>query len=467
MEYPSRAIKSTTENIQSGKNERPILKYPQKSIPLPAINSKFMKHKIILGIGILMLIACPANAKKASDASKEKAPPNVTILADSIGDGNLIITPTAQPTTGAEQTALIKNLVKQKRIGLIANQTSTSDGGAHLLDVLLREGCNIKKVFAPEHGLRGTDDAGARVKTAVDAPTGIPVISLYGKNTKPSAAQLSDIDVILFDLQDVGARFYTYISTMHYAMEACAENDREFIVLDRPNPNDHIDGPVRADGYASFVGVDPIPVLHGLTVGELARMINGEGWIRTGKNSCRLTVVPLQNWRHGQPYSLPVKPSPNLPNDTAVRLYPSLCFFEGTNISVGRGTSFPFQALGNPDKRYGSFTFTPQPVKGMDRNPVHKGKTCYGTDLRGTDTSHLANGLSLRFVIDFFEKSGRNEHAFFSSPVWFDLLAGTDQLRRQIINGLSEEEIRASWQPGLEAYKKTRKKYLLYDDCDR
>jgi uncharacterized protein YbbC (DUF1343 family) len=322
----------------------------------------------------------------------------------------------------------------------------------------------VKKVLAPEHGFRGTEEAGANVKNSIDGRTGLPVVSIYGKNNRPTFSQLSDIDAVIFDIQDVGVRFYTYISTLHYAMEACAKNGKDFIVLDRPNPNDYIDGPVRAKGFSSFVGVDPIPVLHGLTVGELARMINGEGWLSTGRNSCRLTVVPMKNWRHGQPYRLPVKPSPNLPNDVSVRLYPSLCLFEGTNISVGRGTHFPFQVLGNPDRKYGSFIFMPQPLAGMDTNPMHKGKTCYGVDLRN---SPFKGGLSLQFLISFFEKSGRDGKTFFARPDWFDLLAGTDMLRRQITEGLSEEKIRASWRPELDAYKKTRKKYLLYDDFYR
>ncbi|MDR0743278.1 MAG: DUF1343 domain-containing protein [Tannerella sp.] len=366
--------------------------------------------------------------------------------------------------TGAEQTDRIKDLVKNKRIGLIMNQTSILPGGVHLLDALLDKGWKIKKVFAPEHGFRGTDDAGADINNSVDSKTGIPVVSVYGKNNKPTAEQLADIDVIIFDIQDVGTRFYTYISTLHYAMESCAENDKEFIVLDRPNPNDYVDGPVRKKGFSSFVGVDPVPVLHGLTVGELAQMINGEGWIATGKNSCRLHVVSMKNWRHGQPYSLPVKPSPNLPNDMSVKLYPSLCFFEGTNISVGRGTPFPFQALGNPDKKYGSFTFTPQPVEGMDMNPLYKGKLCFGEDLRNEP---FEGGLSLRFVIRFFEKSGHNEKEFFSRADWFDLLAGSDSLRKQIVKGCSEKEIRESWKTDLDAYRKIRKKYLLYDDYDK
>lgn len=362
---------------------------------------------------------------------------------------------------GADRMDAIKNLVKNKRTGLIANQTSVLNNGTHLLDALLKEGITVRKVFAPEHGFRGTDDAGAHIKNSKDSKTGIPVVSIYGNNKKPTAAQLSDIDVLIFDIQDVGTRFYTYISTMHYAMEACAENGVEFIVLDRPNPNDYVDGPVRQKGFSSFVGVDPIPVLHGLTVGELARMIDGEGWTTAGKNSCKLHVVPMKNWSHGQAYRLPVKPSPNLPNHLSIRLYPSLCFFEGTNISVGRGTTYPFQVLGSPDKKYGLFTFTPQPIKGMDTNPMFKGQACYGADLRNTD---FEGGLSLHFILEFFNKSGSDEKAFFARPEWFDLLAGTDALRRQITEEYSEEDIRRSWQNDLNEYKKIRSKYLLYED---
>jgi uncharacterized protein YbbC (DUF1343 family) len=362
---------------------------------------------------------------------------------------------------GADRLDVIQKHVGKKRAGLIANQTSMLSNGAHLLDALVKEGVQIQKVFAPEHGFRGTDDAGAHVRNETDTKTGIPIVSVYGKNNKPTKEQLSDIEVLIFDIQDVGTRFYTYISTLHYAMEACAENGVELIVLDRPNPNDYVDGPVRKEGFSSFVGVDPVPVLHGLTVGELARMINGEGWIASGKNSCRVTVVPMKNWSHGDPYVLPVKPSPNLPNDVSVRLYPSICFFEGTTISVGRGTTFPFQVLGAPDRKYGTFTFTPQPVKGMDSNPMHKGMTCYGEDLRDVP---FEGGLSLRFVLDFYKRSGYNEKEFFARPNWFDLLAGTDKLRKQIIDRLSETEIRKSWQEELNAYQKIRRKYLLYDD---
>ena len=392
---------------------------------------------------LLLSLPCSSSAPAAPPAARKAAAMPCEIIV------------------GAEQIDVIKTLVKEKRAGLIVNQTSVSNGGMLLPDALLEAGITVKKIFAPEHGFRGTDDAGAAVENCTDALTGIPIVSLYGKNFRPTSAHLADIDVLIFDIQDVGARFYTYISTLHYAMEACAGEGKEFIVLDRPNPNDYVDGPVRRKEFASFVGVDPIPVLHGLTTGELARMINGEGWLSTGRNSCRLTVVPMKGWRHGMACSLPVKPSPNLPNDVAVRLYPSLCFFEGTAISVARGTPFPFQALGAPDRRYGRFSFTPQPVKGMDMNPVHRGKTCCGEDLRGASPE---GGLSLSFLIRFFEKSGRNAALFFSRPEWFDLLAGTDQLRQQIIDGLSEEEIRASWQSDLEAYRRLRKKYLLYDD---
>ena len=362
---------------------------------------------------------------------------------------------------GADRIDEIVRLVNKKRVGLIVNQTSILSNGTHLLDTLLKENIQVVKVFAPEHGFRGSEEAGAAVHNDRDSKTGISIISVYGNNNKPAASQLADVDLLIFDIQDVGTRFYTYISTMHYIMEASAENDIEFIVLDRPNPNDYVDGPVRQKGFSSFVGVDPIPQLHGLTVGELACMINGEGWIATGKNSCRLQVVPMINWLHGDPYLLPVKPSPNLPNNRAIRLYPSLCLFEGTSISVGRGTTFPFQALGNPDDRYGTFTFTPKPIRGMDSNPMHNGRVCYGIDLRDND---FDEGLTLRYVLDFYRKSGYNEKEFFKFSNRFDLLAGTDALRLQIINGYSEEEIRNSWQAELNEYKIMRNKYLLYDE---
>ena len=363
---------------------------------------------------------------------------------------------------GAERVDTIELLLKDKQIGLVVNQTSILEKEQkHLLDVLVERGFKVKKVFAPEHGFRGTVDAGEAVKDSRDQKTGIPIVSIYGKNKKPSAEQLRGLDVIVFDIQDVGARFYTYISTMHYVMEACAENNVEFVVLDRPNPNDFVDGPMRKEGFESFVGLDPIPLLHGLTVGELARMINGEGWLKSTPDSCRLHVVKMENWRHGDPYWLPVKPSPNLPNDQAIRLYPSLCFFEATNISVGRGTYFPFQMIGFPDRRYGDFTFTPVSLPGFDANPLQKDKECYGVDLREYP---FEGGLTLRFFLDFYNKSGEGKAFFFSRPHWFDLLAGSKELRFQIVRGLTEDEIRATWKPDLDNYKKLREKYLLYPD---
>ena len=248
---------------------------------------------------------------------------------------------------------------------------------------------------------------------------------------------------------------------MYYVMKACAENNKEMIVLDRPNPCDYVEGPILKPAYRSFVGMLPIPVLHGCTIGELARMINGEGWIAHKKNPCSLKVIPATGWIHGEPYSLPIKPSPNLPNDQSIRLYPSLCFFEGTNISVGRGTYYPFQILGAPDARYGDFTFTPTSLPGFDTKPLHKDKECYGTDLREYP---FTGGLTLKFLLDFYNKAGNDQAFFFTRPQWFDLLAGTKELRFQIVRGLKEDEIRASWQPALNKYKKIRKKYLLYPD---
>ena len=364
---------------------------------------------------------------------------------------------------GAERFDKLKTLLEDKRIGLVVNQTSilNNEIQTHLLDALLENGFQVKEVFAPEHGFRGIADAGEIVKDSKDIKTGIPIVSIYGKQKAPTAEQMADIDAVVFDIQDVGARFYTYISTMHYVMEACAENDKELIVLDRPNPNDYIDGPIRQPGFRSFVGVDPIPLLHGLTVGELASMINGEGWLKTGENSCKLEVVTMLNWKHGDPYWLPVKPSPNLPNDQAVRLYPSLCFFEATSFSVGRGTYHPFQVIGYPDKKFGDFSFTPTSLPGFDTHPIQKDKVCYGINLQEYP---FEGGLTLKFVLYFYDKCGKNASFFFSRAKWFDLLAGTDQLRKQIIAGMNEEEIRETWKEDLDNYKEMRKKYLLYEE---
>lgn len=364
-------------------------------------------------------------------------------------------------TTGAERIEEYLPLLEGKRIGLVVNHTSiVGKSQTHLLDTLLALKVNIKAVFAPEHGFRGEADAGETVKDGKDSRTGTPIVSLYGNSKKPTAQQLQNIDVVIFDIQDVGARFYTYISTMHYVMEACADYDKEVIILDRPNPVDFIDGPVMEPRLSSFVGVHPIPILHGCTVGELALMINGEKWLKNTKEICHLKVIPMKGWKHGQPYSLPIKPSPNLPNDQSIRLYASLCAFESTRISVGRGTTFPFQVLGAPDKKYGTFTFTPRSLPGFDRNPMHKNNTCYGVDLRQVSD---IKGFSLRYVIDFYKKSGEGA-GFFSRARWMDQLMGTSKVRTDIIAGKSEAEIRAGWQSDLNKYKEIRKKYILYSE---
>ena len=367
----------------------------------------------------------------------------------------------AQVRMGAEQMEKLLPLLEGKRIALVVNHTSVvGQTQTHLLDTLLSLKVDVRKVFAPEHGFRGNADAGETVKNGRDTKSGKPILSLYGKNKKPTPAQLEDIDLVLFDIQDVGARFYTYISTMHYVMEACAENKKSFIVTDRPNPCDYIDGPVREASKKSFVGMHPIPVLHGCTVGELAQMINGEGWLKDGLR-CELTVIPVEGWKHGQPYSLPIKPSPNLPNDQSIALYASLCPFEGTSVSVGRGTHTPFQIIGSPDIQAYPYTFTPQALEGFDKNPLHKGKACSGLDLRYIQTP---KGFSLKYVIEFYQayrKAGKADR-FFTRASWFDLLLGTSSVREAIIAEKDETSIRSIWQSSLDNYKIIRQRYLLY-----
>ncbi len=364
----------------------------------------------------------------------------------------------AQPVkTGADRADIYLPLLKDKRVGLVANNTSRK-GVQHLLDFLLAEQVDVKKVFCPEHGFRGTADAGEKVNDQKDPETGLPVISLYGENRKPTQTQLKDLDVIVFDLQDVGVRFYTYISTMHYVMEACSASHIPLIILDRPNPNgDYVAGPVLKPEFRSFVGMEPVPVVYGCTMGELARMVNGEGWLNQGER-CDLIVVPLENYTHQTRYSLPVKPSPNLPNDVSVRLYPSLCFFEATHVSIGRGTMFPFQVIGYPDPKMGKFVFTPESIDGMAKSPVQKGKLCYGEDLRG---SSLDQKFTLSYFFKYYHKFA-NEEDFLSSEKWFNQLAGTDEVLKDIREGKTEEEIEGSWKEDLTKYMHIRKKYLLY-----
>ena len=372
-----------------------------------------------------------------------------------------VLQATAQVKSGADRLEELFPLLENKRISLVVNQTSLVQN-VHLLDTLYNKGVHITQVFAPEHGFRGDADAGEFIKNGKDYRTQVPIISLYGKNKKPQPAQLQQTDI---DIQDVGARFYTYISTMFYVMQACAENNKELIILDRPNPCDYIDGPVLDMKYKSFVGMLPIPVLHGCTIGELAQMINGEGWL--GNNlQCPLKVITIEDWKHGQPYSLPVKPSPNLPNNQAIALYPSLCPFEGTSVSVGRGTDFPFQIIGSPTTKNLKFRFMPHSMKGSDKHPLHQDAYCYGLNL--SSEKNIPKGFSLQYVIQFYNYfQNLTKHAekeFFTRPHWFDLLTGTNQVRLDILKNKTEEQIRSAWQKKLNQYKEIRKKYLLYED---
>ncbi|WP_198540720.1 exo-beta-N-acetylmuramidase NamZ family protein [Capnocytophaga stomatis] len=377
---------------------------------------------------------------------------------------NKAFTPTQETSQeiilGANRMDLYLTLLQNKKVGIVTNQTGivkTQNGKyVHLVDTLLKKDVKVIKVFAPEHGFRGQADAGEVVKDGKDSKTGLPIVSLYGKNKKPTKEQLADLDVVLFDLQDVGVRFYTYISTLHYVMEACAEQQLPVVVLDRPNPNAHyIDGPVLEPEFKSFIGMHPVPVVYAMTIGEYGQMINGEKWLNNNLVA-NLKVIPLANYTHQTPYSLPVKPSPNLPNDVSINLYPSLCFFEGTNISMGRGTSWQFQVYGSPYLENTSFSFTPKPNEG-DKKPMFNGKVCYGEDLRNHPTLSKLNFTWLKKAL---EQSKGVKMPFFTSS--FNKIAGNATLKQQIIDQKSDDEIRKTWQPALDKFKQTRKKYLIY-----
>jgi len=364
-----------------------------------------------------------------------------------------------EPVTGAARFDQYKKLISGKSIAIVANQTSMV-GNSHLVDTLIAKGMNIKVIFAPEHGFRNMADAGETIESGKDAKTGITVTSLYGSHLKPTPEDLAGIDYVIFDIQDVGARFYTYISTLNYILEACAENNVACIVLDRPNPNGfYFDGNILDTAYSSFVGMNPVPIVHGMTVGEYARMLNGEGWLKGGVK-CSLTVIPCLNYTHATYYTLPVRPSPNLPNQNSIYLYPSICFFEGTSLSLGRGTSTPFQVYGSPLLPDRGFSFTPQSVAGA-KNPPLLGEKCYGVDLsRAIETGIVPKPqLNLELIINAYNDFPEKDK-FFTS--YFEKLAGGTTLREQIQKGLTAEQIRESWKPGLEAFGKIRQKYLLY-----
>jgi uncharacterized protein YbbC (DUF1343 family) len=362
-------------------------------------------------------------------------------------------------TTGAENIGDYIELIKGKRIAIVANQTSMV-GRNHLVDTLLSLGIKVNLIFAPEHGFRDLAAAGEIIKDGRDTQTGVSIFSLYGSHLKPTAEVIKGIDVVMYDIQDVGVRFYTYISTLHYVMESCAENKIKFIVLDRPNPNGfYIDGNIPDTSYRSFVCLDPVPIVHGLTVGEYALMLNGEGWLNGGIK-CDLEVIKCKNYTHKTFYDVPVKPSPNLPNQTSIYLYPSLCFFEGTVVSCGRGTPFPFQVFGSPYLHDHGFSFTPERNPGAN-NPLHLGKKCFGTDLRNSIENKIvpSPNLNLEWVIAAYNDYPEKEKFF---TKYFDTLAGGTGLRKQIQNGMTAGEIRASWKKGLEEFGKIREKYLLY-----
>jgi len=353
---------------------------------------------------------------------------------------------------GAERIDKILKTIDNKNIAIVGNQTSVVNQ-VHLVDTLISLNQKIISVFSPEHGFRGVEDAGAKVDNEIDKKTGLPIISLYGKNKKPTSEQLIGIDIIIFDIQDVGARFYTYISTLHYILEACSEKKIKAVILDRPNPNGHyVDGPILEEKYKSFIGMHQIPIVHGMTIGEYASMIVGEKWI---ENNCNLEIIEMINYNRNEYYELPIKPSPNLPNSKSINLYPSLCLFEGTNVSVGRGTKKPFQHFGSPFLKFYSYAFQPKSGPGS-KYPKHENKTCVGKNL---ENYPYLSSINLNWLIESYNQTN-NKEDFFNS--FFDKLAGTDKLRTQIISGLNEKEIRSSWKTGLKEFKKTRTKYLLY-----
>ncbi len=370
-----------------------------------------------------------------------------------------------RPKPGAERVGEYLPILKGKKIAAVVNHTSMI-GGTHLVDSLIKSGVNLVKIFAPEHGFRGTASDGEQIKDGKDQKTGLPIISLYGKNKKPSPAHLEGVELVVFDIQDVGARFYTFISTLSYVMEACAEQSIPVLVLDRPNPNGHfVDGPVLKNEFASFVGLHEVPVVYGMTIGEYARMVNGEGWLSNGIKS-QLEVIPCQNYDHNTRYEVLVKPSPNLPNLRAILLYPSLCFFEGTVVSIGRGTDKQFQVIGAPKATNGEFKFTPKPMEGAV-DPPQKGKECRGFDLSGlsVDSLFAQRRIDLQYLMEFY-RNYPDKDGFFLKTAHFDALAGSNELKQQIIAGKTEKEIRAGWETGIKQFKEIRKKYLLYYDFE-
>lgn len=412
---------------------------------------------------LIALSACGQGPKSLEQETGEKKASNSKAL---LKENKVLASPLK---TGAEQTEKYLPLLKGKRVGMVVNPTSII-GKETSVDSLLKRGVKIQKIFGPEHGFRGNASAGVKVSDDVDTKTGIKAVSLYGKHSTPTAEDLADIDIMIFDIQDVGVRFYTYINTLQHVMEACAVNNKELLILDRPNPNGYlVDGPILDPKFKSGIGIQPIPMAHGLTVGEYAQMLNGEGWLKD-KVKCKITIIKNANYNHDMEYTLPVKPSPNLNTQQSILLYPSTCLFEGIYLNHGRGTQFPFTVIGAPYlKGIYKFSYTPTGIKGMAETPIFQDQECFGIDLRNYDTSILRKErkINIDWVIQLYKASPKKED-FFNSKLSnqtmpIEKLVGVADFRQQIIDGKSEKEIRASWEPGLSAYKTMRKKYLLYD----
>ncbi|MEZ4779906.1 MAG: DUF1343 domain-containing protein [Flavobacteriaceae bacterium] len=412
----------------------------------------FVKNTLLIVLPLTMLICFSCGSQNKEEKIEQRIEKIEGLLTElEVKDAEIMV--------GANQFSEYKKLLIGKKTGVVGNQTSITKDTLHLVDFLLSQGIALEKIFSPEHGFRGTADAGAEVKDGKDTKTGLPIFSLHGKNRKPTPEQMQELDVMVFDIQDVGVRFYTYLSTLHYVMEACAEANIPLIVLDRPNPNAHyIDGPMMEPANTGFLGLHPVPLVYGMTIGEYAQMINGEGWLKD-KMQCDLTVIPVKNYTHQMSYSLPVRPSPNLPNDIAINLYPSLGLLEGTNLNAGRGTEMQFQVIGSPylPKEKYPFTYTPQPNFGSS-NPKFKGILCNGLDLR--NTPHL-DKIDLTWIIEAYHNYSKKEDFFNTKN--FTAHAGTSKLQEQIEAGLSSKEISESWKPELEQFKKIREKYVLYE----
>jgi uncharacterized protein YbbC (DUF1343 family) len=421
---------------------------------------KYIKLLCIKSILLVLIASCTIQRKrdvgtKETQVIEQCTPTNEECIREEEAIKNAL----HNPVLGIDRLHLFTDSLKDKRIAVVGNQTSMV-GNVHLVDTLLALQLNVIKVFSPEHGFRGDADAGEKVHSTVDEKTGLPLISLYGQNKKPQPDQLADIDVVIYDIQDVGVRFYTYISTLHYVMEACAENNKQLVVLDRPNPNGHyVDGPIREPEHKSFVGMHPVPIVYGMTIGEYAMMINGERWLRDSA-ICHLWVIPCKYYTHKTKYVLPVPPSPNLRSEVAITLYPSLCMFEATTVSVGRGTDRPFEVFGHPRFPKTEFSFTPVSTLGA-KSPMYENRICNGFDLQQSIVKRKYE-INLNYLIQAKDLLG-DSITFIDQVGFFNRLAGTSKLREQILAGWTAKEIRETWKPGLEEFKRIRQKYLLYD----